>query len=109
LILFALAPHKKLPLIDAIAVPQHLAQRLDSGFDRRMESTERTVGSYQLLGELGRGAMGVVHRARHRETGAVVALKTLHAPRPALSDALQREIYALSKLSHPNIVSIIEF
>ncbi len=66
-------------------------------------------GDYELLGEVGRGAMGVVHRARLKGTNLVVALKEV---RPAGSDrdfAARRfrdEIEAASGLRHPHIVPI---
>ena len=66
-------------------------------------------GDYELLGEVGRGAMGVVHRARLKGTNLVVALKEV---RPARSDRdvatrrFREEIEAASGLRHPHIVPI---
>lgn len=35
------------------------------------------IGDYELLGKLGEGTFGEVHRARSKKTGAVVALKKI--------------------------------
>src|SRR5436309_14248651 len=65
-------------------------------------------GEYELLGEVGKGAMGVVYRARPAGTNLVVALKQL--PVGGLSgDAVRRfreEIDHATGLQHPNIVRI---
>lgn len=63
---------------------------------------------FEVLGPLGVGGMAVVHRARDRQLGDVVALKTL---RHLDSDSLYRlkqEFRALSGFDHPNLVSFYE-
>ncbi len=73
----------------------------------------KKVGRYEVLGELGRGAMGVVYKARDPVIGRTVAVKTikLSAEGSGLSsaDLLQRfqtEAQAAGLLTHPNIVVI---
>jgi serine/threonine-protein kinase len=69
------------------------------------------LGPYRIDDELGRGGMGVVYRATHESTGRVVAIKVL-PPELALdagfAERFAREVTALQKLSHPNIVQFIE-
>ena len=63
---------------------------------------------FQVLGPLGVGAMCVVHRARDRELGDIVALKTLkHLDSDSLY-RLKQEFRALSAFDHPNLVSFYE-
>ncbi|WP_394831531.1 protein kinase [Pendulispora rubella] len=59
----------------------------------------------------GRGAMGVVYRARdERRDGAKVALKVLRTPgqRQPFRERFSREAYMLSELRHPGIVAYID-
>jgi serine/threonine-protein kinase len=66
---------------------------------------------YQLLGEIGRGGMGVVYRARQVALGRVVALKmTAPGPHTGPDERLPfcREARAVARLQHPNIVQIFE-
>lgn len=66
---------------------------------------------YEILGFLGRGGMGVVWKARHRDLDRVVALKVLPrdvAALPGFSERFRREARALARLAHPNIVSVHE-
>lgn len=70
--------------------------------------TAARAGPYALLDELGRGGMGVVYRARHETSGALAAVKTLHQLDARTLDALRREVAALSRLHHPNIVRILD-
>ncbi len=67
------------------------------------------VGPYEILDPIGRGGMGVVHRARHREHGEVVALKTLHQSTAARLAAMEQEIAALAALRHPGVVHIVDW
>lgn len=63
---------------------------------------------FQVLGPLGVGAMCVVHRARDKKLGDVVALKTLkHLDSDSLY-RLKQEFRALSAFDHPNLVSFYE-
>jgi serine/threonine protein kinase/tetratricopeptide (TPR) repeat protein len=65
------------------------------------------VEPYELAEMLGQGGMGVVHRAVHRPTGTVVALKMVRRLDPELLESVRREIQALSKLQHPGVVRIV--
>jgi predicted ATPase/tRNA A-37 threonylcarbamoyl transferase component Bud32 len=69
-------------------------------------SAPRRVGPYLLVEEIGRGADGVVYRARHADTGEAVALKSVRVPQPALLQSIRREVHALARLRHPGIVRI---
>src|SRR5579859_600759 len=61
---------------------------------------------FDLLGELGRGGMGIVYRARDRETNEIVALKILKpeiATRPDLIDRFKTELRLARKITHKNV------
>ena len=67
----------------------------------------RCLGEFELLSELGRGSMGVVYRAWQPSLGRQVALKrTLRAGDPKTEARFQREIRALGRVDHPNLVKI---
>jgi serine/threonine-protein kinase len=68
------------------------------------------IGRYRILGELGRGAMGTVYRARDESLDREIALKVMSAGQ-ADADArarFLREARAAAKLQHPNIVVVYE-
>lgn len=73
----------------------------------------QTIGSYQIRGELGRGAMGVVYHGFDPAIGRPVAIKVIRIDPGAtaeegaeLRQRLIREASAAGKLSHPGIVTI---
>jgi serine/threonine-protein kinase len=73
------------------------------------------IGRYQIHGELGRGAMGVVYRALDPAIGRTVAIKTIRLTELAdvtehqkLRDRLMREAQSAGILSHPGIVTIYD-
>jgi len=70
-------------------------------------ASPRAIGPYDLLGEVGRGSMSFVYKARNSKTGAVVALKVLKesdSPNPQYLRRFQQEARAASRLKHPGIV-----
>ena len=65
------------------------------------------IGPYILLDRLGHGGMSQVYKAQHLATGLTVAVKILdprYAQHPVALARFRREIAALVKLDHPNIV-----
>src|SRR5438477_12998687 len=67
-----------------------------------------TFGNYELLGELGRGGMGVVFKARQKRTDRLVALKVIHGRAGVDEQAKARfvaEARALARINHLHIVT----
>ena len=77
-----------------------------------MTEVLRTVGRYELLGELGRGGMATVYLARQTDLGRLVALKELTGgdeTDPAFGLRFERESRLIASLNHPNIVMVHDY
>src|SRR6202158_4787585 len=78
-------------------------------------TTLAKAGRYEITGELGRGAMGVVYKATDPVIGRTVAVKTIRLSeegtglsRPELLARFQTEARAAGLLTHPNIVVVFD-
>jgi serine/threonine protein kinase len=69
------------------------------------------LGQYRILRPLGRGGMGVVYLAEHRELDRRVAIKVLvgqHASEAGVLERFLREARSAAALDHPNIVRLYD-
>jgi serine/threonine protein kinase len=69
-------------------------------------------GRYRITTLLGEGGMGLVYAGERLQLGRPVAIKFLHSPyarSPKFVARFEREARAMSKLSHPHCVSVIDF
>lgn len=77
-------------------------------------TTPQKIGRYEIIEELGRGAMGAVYRAKDPAMGRVIALKTIIATAleseqgPEFRERFFREARAAGNLAHPGIVPVFD-
>ena len=95
-------------LVERIGIRPQTAP--DSGAALLAPNSHR-LGQYKLLAKLGQGGMGAVYKALHTKLDKLVALKVLPADR--LQDAaavarFEREMRAVGKLAHENIVAAMD-
>ena len=68
-----------------------------------------TIPGHEILGELGRGGMGVVYKVRQTHLNRTVAVKVVLAGGHASADELARfRAEAVARMQHSNIVQIFE-
>jgi tetratricopeptide (TPR) repeat protein len=98
-----------------------LRESMAAATQRASEAQAATIASggsgtpresrYEILGEIGRGGMGVVLTARDTRLGRVVALKRMPdnlKNNPTAVQLFLREARAAAALSHPNIVTLFD-
>ncbi|MBY0232399.1 MAG: serine/threonine protein kinase [Gemmataceae bacterium] len=101
---------------DARAVAAGLVRRdVLTGYQANLllagRGAELLLGPHVLLSKLGEGGMGAVFLARHARLGRDVALKVIRKERlhdPSAVRRFKREIEAAARLSHPNIVPVLD-
>jgi len=83
----------------------------DRGADGSSHGDEGRIGRFEIVGRVGRGAMGDVYRALDPALGRHVAIKVRRGHGPFDGDGetrLRREAQALARLTHPNVVAVYE-
>ena len=69
------------------------------------------IGDYQVLGELGRGGMGIVYKVKDARNGQLCALKIIppeSLARPDSALRFKREFRAMQRVEHPNVIRVFE-
>ena len=105
---------KKLISLDNTLAMTVAAAKKETSFLLQNGATRPTLGRYEILQELGQGAMGIVYLGKDPSINREVAIKTIRYDDIAadeLSDVKARffrEAEAAGKLSHPNIVTIYD-
>ncbi|WP_428267013.1 serine/threonine-protein kinase [Haliangium sp.] len=84
----------------------------DAPQSRPLQKGTCLAGRYLIERRIGRGGMGDVYRARHRRLGRAFAVKVLRpsfGTNPKMRQRFTQEAELAGKLSHPNLVSIVDF
>jgi serine/threonine-protein kinase len=71
----------------------------------------RTIGSYRLVKEIGRGGMGTVYEAEHVVLRRRAAIKVMHAElrrQPGMATRVVQEASILEDIKHPGIVRVYD-
>src|SRR5262249_21196231 len=100
------APPKVIP--DAGAARTRSGESCVTSLDLELPRELADHPRYHILERLGSGGMGAVYKAEHRLMERPVALKIINPAlmsRPALVERFRREVKAVARFSHPNIVT----
>lgn len=95
----------------------HVLETNTTQHRHNLETGNRTINSYEILGDIGSGVHGKVKKARGLESGRIVAIKIVNrVTKKRLGNydpneqenKIRREIAIMKKCHHPNIVSLID-
>jgi serine/threonine-protein kinase len=82
---------------------------------QEISQSKPSLGRYEILEELGRGAMGIVYKGRDPKLNRVTAIKTIRftddfdeEQAAKIREQFYREAEVVAKLAHPNIVTIFD-
>jgi serine/threonine protein kinase len=107
------AEHQCVEAVSRIASIQELSSSVEIGWSDRhgIVQIPEFIGNYRIVRLLGEGGMGTVYEALHTGLEKVVAIKVLPGRLTqsiAAVERFKREIKAVGKLQHPNIVAAID-
>ncbi|OQR70288.1 hypothetical protein BIW11_11725, partial [Tropilaelaps mercedesae] len=97
---------KKIFSLNANSASAQDAKRRKLSHNIRYETNP--LDFWELIGELGDGAFGKVHKARHKETGVLAAAKVCKLDSDEDLEDFTVEVDILSECRHPNIVELKE-
>jgi len=91
-----------------VSVAAGIARAASAEAGHEAPPARERIGRFEIHERLGHGGMGTVFRACALDSGEWVALKRVKVDRPALIEALRREIQALRRIEHPGVVRVVD-